>query len=167
MARKYMPVFCLAGLLAFSASLALACHLDVASVELGCTQYRIKLTAVGVPSTYSIRYTFNLSSTTGGPPLTISNTIPVTAQSGDFTESVTNPLSLTGIYNAQSLSGSASLISNTGQTENTIQMKFLPTMLNCSRGVAKKLPEVPAITALESWQSRPAVCRPPRSARRR
>ena len=134
MARKYMPVFCFAGLLACSASLAWACHLDMASVELGCTQYKIKLTAIGVPSTYSIRYTFNLSSTTGAPPLTISNTIPVTAQSGDFTESVTNPLSLTGTYNAQALSGSASLISNTGQTENTIQMKFSPTTLNCSPG---------------------------------
>src|SRR6266702_4023722 len=102
MTRKYMPAFCLAGLLAFSASLALACHLDIASVELGCTQYKIKLTAVGVPSNYSIRYTFNLSSTTG-TPLTISNTIPLTAQSGDFTESATTPLSLTGSYNAQSL----------------------------------------------------------------
>jgi hypothetical protein len=134
MTRKYMPAFCLAGLLAFSASLALACHLDIASVELGCTQYRIKLAAIGVPSNYSIRYTFNLSATNGGTPLTISNTIPLTAQSGDFTESATNPLSLTGSYNAQSLSGSASLISNTGQTENTIPMTFSPTTLNCSPG---------------------------------
>jgi hypothetical protein len=110
----------------------LACHLETASVELSCTQYRIKVTAIGVPSTYSIRYTFNLASTTAEPPLTISNTIPVTAQSGDFTEDVTNPLSLAGIYNAQSLSGGASLISNTGQTENTIQMTFSPMTLNCS-----------------------------------
>jgi len=133
MARKYISAFCLAGLLACSASLALACHLDVASVELGCTQYKIKLTAVGVPSNYSIRYTFNLSSSTGAP-LTISNTIPVTAQSGDFTETVTNPISLTGSYNPQSFSGSASVISNTGQTENTIQITFAPTTLNCAPG---------------------------------
>jgi len=132
MARKHMLLLCVAGLLAFPASLALACHLDRVSVELGCTQYNIKVTTIGVPSTYSIRYTFNLSSTIGGPPLTISNTIPVTAQSGDLTDSVTGPLSLVGIYNAQSLSGSASLISNTGQTENTIEMTFSPTTLNCS-----------------------------------
>ena len=132
MARRYMPLFCLAGLLALPASLALACHLETASVELSCTQYRIKVTAIGVPSTYSIRYTFNLASTTAEPPLTISNTIPITAQSGDFTESVTNPLSLAGVYNAQSLSGGVSLISNTGQTENTIQMMFSPMTLNCS-----------------------------------
>jgi hypothetical protein len=132
MARKYMLLLCVAGPLAFPASLALACHLDLASVELGCTEYRIKVTAIGVPPTYSIRYTFNLPSTTGGPLLTISNTIPVTAQSGNFTDSVTSPLSLAGIYNAQSLSGSASLISNAGQTENTIPITFSPTTLNCS-----------------------------------
>ncbi len=67
------------------------------------------MTAVGVPHTYSIRYTFNLSSTTGGPPLTISETIPVTSHSGDSTDSVRNSLTLLGNYNAQSFSGSASL----------------------------------------------------------
>ena len=146
MARKYMLLLCMAGLLAFPASLALACHLEIASVELGCTQYRIKVTAIGVPSTYSIRYTFNLPSTTGGPPLTISNTIPVTAQSGDFTDSVTGPLSLAGIYSAQSLTGSASLISNTGQTENTIQMTLSPPTLNCSPPA--KISLSPATTAI-------------------
>src|SRR5262245_29109947 len=132
MTRRYMPLFCLAGLLAFPASLALACHLETASVELSCTQYKFKLTAIGVPSTYSIRYSINLS-TPGRPPLTISNTVQVT-QSGDFTESVANPLSLAGIYNARSTSGSASLISDTGQTESTIQMIVSPTTLNCSPG---------------------------------
>jgi len=133
MARRYMPLFCLTGLLAFPVSLAWACHLEVASVELSCTQYKIKVTAVGVPSDYSIRYTFNLPSTNGGPPLTISNTVPVTL-SGDFTASVAHPLSLAGSYNAQSASGSASVITNTGQTENTIQMTVLPATLNCSPG---------------------------------
>jgi hypothetical protein len=127
-----MPLFCLAGLLALPASLALACHLEIASVELSCTQYRIKVTGIGVPSTYSIRYTFDLASITAERPLTISNTIPVTAQSDDFTASLTNPLSLTGVYNAQSLSGVASVITNTGQTESTILMTFSPTTLNCS-----------------------------------
>jgi hypothetical protein len=134
MARRYMPLFCLAGLLALPASVALACHLETASVELSCTQYKIKVTATGVPSTYSMRYTFNLASITAEPPLTISNTIPVTAQSGDFTESVTSQLSLAGVYDAQSLSGGVvSLISNTGQTENTIPMTFSPMTLDCSR----------------------------------
>jgi hypothetical protein len=132
MARKYIPLFCLAGLLAPPASLALACHIEISSVELSCTQYRITVTAIGVPSTYSIRYTLSLASTAAEPPLTISNTIPITAQSGDFTEIVTNPLSLTGVYDAKSLSGSASLISNTGQTENTIRITFSPKTLNCS-----------------------------------
>jgi hypothetical protein len=134
MTRRYTPLFCLAGLLALPASIALACHLEMANVELGCTQYKIKMTAVGVPSTYSIRYTLNLSPTTGGAPQTISNTIPVGAQSGDFTKSVANPLSLAGVYNAQSLSGSASLITDTGQTESTIPMTFSARTLNCSPG---------------------------------
>jgi hypothetical protein len=133
MARRYMPLFYLAGFLALPASVALACHLAVATAELSCTQYKINVAAVGVPSSYSMRYTFTLASTTEEPPLTISNTIPVTHQSGDFTESVTNPLSLTGVYDAQSLSGGAvSLISNTGQTESTIPMTFSPVTLNCS-----------------------------------
>lgn len=132
MARKYMLLLGLGGLLTFPASLALACHLGMATVELECTQYKINVIGVGVPSTYTIRYTFNLASTTGGSPLTISNTIPVTAQSGDFKDSVTNPLSLAGVYNAQSVSGSASLISNTGQTESTIELTFSPAALNCS-----------------------------------
>jgi hypothetical protein len=132
MVRKYMLSLCVAGLLAFPASLALACHLHTASVEVGCTQYKINVTAIGVSSSYSIRYTFILSPTTGGSPLTISSTIPITAQSGDFTDSVTNPLSLVGNYNAQLLSGSASLVANNGKTENTIQMTFSPTTLNCS-----------------------------------
>jgi len=131
MARRYTPLLFVAGLLAFPASLALACHLETASVELGCTQYKITVSGIDVPSTYSVRYTINLFSKTGGPPLTISNTFPF-AQAGDFTESVTNPLSLEGIYNAQSFSGSASLISNTGHTENTVQMRFSPATLNCS-----------------------------------
>jgi hypothetical protein len=130
MASRYMPLFCLAGLLVLPTSLALACHLDMASVEIGCTQYRFKVTAVGVPSTYSIRYTFNLASNTAEAPLTISNTIPITDQSDDFTE--TNPLKLAGNYNAQSLSGDVSLITSTGETESTIPMTFSPIALNCS-----------------------------------
>jgi hypothetical protein len=133
MARRYMPLVCLAGVLALPASVALACHLETATVELSCTQYKIEVTAIGVPSTYSIGYTFNLASATAEPPLTISNTIPVTDQSGDFTESVTNPLSLAGVYDAQSLSGGVvSLISDTGQTQSTIPMTLSPMTLNCS-----------------------------------
>jgi hypothetical protein len=43
-----MPLFCLAGLLVLPTSLALACHLEMASVEISCTQYRFKVTGVGV-----------------------------------------------------------------------------------------------------------------------
>jgi len=132
MARKYILPLCVAGLFAFPASVALSCHLHSASVELGCTQYKINVTAIGVSPTHSIQYTFILSSITGGAPLKISNTIPVTGQSADFANSVIYPLTLVGSYNAQSLSGSASLISNTGQTENTMQLTFSPTTLNCS-----------------------------------
>jgi len=132
MAKRYMPLF-LVGLLVLPTSLASACHLEMASVELSCTQYRFKVTGVGVPSTYSIRYTFNLASSSAEAPLTISNTIPVTDKSGNFTESVTNPLSLAGNYNGQSLSGGVSLITNTGQTESTIPMTVSPIMLDCAR----------------------------------
>jgi hypothetical protein len=138
MASRYVPLFCLAGLLVLPTSLALACHLEMASVEISCTQYRFKVTGVGVPSTYSIRYTFNLASNTAEAPLTISNTIPITdqSQSDDFTESVTNPLSLAGNYNVQSLSGGASLITSTGQTQSTIPVTFSPIRLNCSSPVS-------------------------------
>ena len=131
MASRYVPLFGLAGLLVLPTSLALACHLEMASVEISCTQYRFKVTGVGVPPTYSIRYTFNLASNTAEAPLTISNTIPITDRSDD-TESVTNPLSLAGNYDAQSLSGSASLITSTGETESTIPVTFSPIKLNCS-----------------------------------
>jgi hypothetical protein len=132
MASRFMPLFCLAGLLGLPASLALACHIEIANVELSCTQYGIKVTAIGVPSTYLIRYSFNLASTTAEAPVTISNTIPITSQSGNFTESVTNPLSLAGNYNAHSLSGEVSLITNTGLMESTIPLTFSPVSLNCS-----------------------------------
>jgi hypothetical protein len=137
-ARKYMQSLCLAALLAFPASLALANHIDSATVALACTQYGIKVTASDLApgDSYSIRYTFILSSTTGGPPLTISNTVPVTKPLSsvgnyNFTDSVTNSLSLVGNYNVQSPSGSASLLSN-NQTANTIPITFSPTTLNCS-----------------------------------
>jgi len=72
MARKYTQSLCLAALLAFPASLALANHIDSATVALACTQYGIEVTASDLApgDSYSIRYTFILSSTTGGPPLT-------------------------------------------------------------------------------------------------
>jgi len=124
--------FCLAGLFALPASLAWACHLEMASVELSCTHYKFKVTGVGVPSTYSIRYTFDLASSTAEAPLTISHTIPVTDPTGYFTESVTNSLSLAGKYDAKPLSGGVSLITSTGQTESTIPVTFSPAPLNCS-----------------------------------
>jgi hypothetical protein len=138
MVRKYMQSLCLAGFLAFPASLALANHIDSAAVALACTQYSIKVTAADLApgDSYSIRYTFILSSSTGGPPLTISNTIPVTNRLSsvgnyNFTDSVTNSLSLVGNYDVQLPSGSASLVSN-NETANTIQITFSPTTLNCS-----------------------------------
>lgn len=124
-------LFCLTGLLALPASIALACHLEMASVELSCTHYKFQVTGVGVPPTYSIRYTFNLASTNAQAPITVSNTIPVT-KDGNFIESVTNPLSLAGNYNAEPLSGGVSLITGTGETESTIPMTFSPAPLNCS-----------------------------------
>ena len=132
MARKYMLSLCLSGLLVLPASLALACHLEKVSVELSCTQYKFRVTAVGVSHAHTIRYTFVAAPTTGGPPLTISKTIPVNAPSGDFTESVTNSLTLVGSYDAQSFSGSASLISDSGHTESTKEMTLSPAALNCA-----------------------------------
>lgn len=132
MIRKYMLSLCLAGALAFPASLVLACHLETASVELSCTQYKIMVKAVGATPTHTIHYTFIAPSTAGGPPLTISNTISVTPHSGDFTDSVTKSLSLAGNYDTRSLSGSASIISSSGQTENTINMTFPSMTLNCA-----------------------------------
>jgi hypothetical protein len=130
---KCVQSLCLAGFLAYPASLALANHVDSASIALACTQYGISVTATDLSAhdSYSIRYTFVLTSMAGGPPLTISNTIPVPAKSETFTNSVTLPLSLAGNYNVQSPSGSASLISN-GETANTVDITFSPTTLNCA-----------------------------------
>jgi hypothetical protein len=134
MSRKYLQSLCLAGFLAFPASLALANHIDSASVALTCTQYRINVTAGELASndSYSIQYTFTLSSTTGRPPLTITSTMPVAAESPMFTDGVTIPLSLIDNYSIESSSGSASLVVSSGQTANTVQMTFSPVALNCS-----------------------------------
>lgn len=132
MARKHILSLCLSGLMVLPASLALACHLEQVSLELSCTQYKFKVTAVGVAHSHAIKYTFVVSPTAGGPPLTISNTIPVNAPSGDFAESVTNSLSLIGSYDPRSFSGSASLVSETGHTESTKPMTLSPASLNCA-----------------------------------
>jgi hypothetical protein len=134
MLAKFLGVCCVAGLLGLFATPTPAYELSSpVNVALACTQYTIDVTAGDlVPGvSYQIQYTFTLSSTTGGPPLTISDTIPFTAQSTSFTDAVTKPLSLTDNYNASS--GTASLVfSNSGQTINTVQITFSPTSVHCS-----------------------------------
>lgn len=132
MARKYIAPLCLGGLMVLPASIALACHLERVSLELSCTQYTFKVAAVGVSHPHSIRYTFAVSPTTGGPPVMISKTIPVNSPSGLFNETVTNPLSLVGSYDAQSFSGTASLLSESGHTEGTMELKLSPATLHCA-----------------------------------
>ena len=133
MERKWLLSVCVAGLVAFPASLALACHLHSASVEVSCTQYKIDVTAIGVTPTHSIRYTFEVPSSSGAPALTISKTIPLTDRSGDIVDSLTNPISLVGSYDAKLLTGKASMVSSSGHTENTVDLTFSPSTLNCER----------------------------------
>jgi|LNFM01.1.fsa_nt_gb hypothetical protein len=132
MARQHIAALGLSGLLILPATLAFACHLERVSLELSCTQYKLNVKAVGVSHPHSIRYTFAVSPTSGGPTVTISKTIPVSAPSGEFTESVINPLTLVGSYDAQSFAGSASLISESGQTESTQELMLSPVTLNCA-----------------------------------
>jgi hypothetical protein len=87
--------FLLVGLLACLGTPALANDVTSASVALACTQYTLSASAnflaTGTP--YSIKYTFTLSSTTGGPPVTISNSFSFTytgPNGGDFSDTVTN-----------------------------------------------------------------------------
>ena len=133
MARRYMLSLCLSGLLLLPASLALACHLERVSIDLSCTQYKFAATAVGAPHKHSIRYNFVLTPANGGTPITVSRTIPVNGASDTSMESVTGSLNLAGTYGAQSFSGTASLISDTGDTENTVAITLSPKTLNCSQ----------------------------------
>lgn len=132
MARKYRISLCLGGLMVLPASLALACHLEKLSMDVSCTQYKIQVTGVGVPQSYSIKYTFVAASNAGGLPFTISKTVPVTSQTGDFTENVTGLLKLVGGYDAKSISGSAALITASGATEGTPEIVLAPVSLNCA-----------------------------------
>jgi hypothetical protein len=134
MIAKSLGVCCVAGLLGLFATPTPAYELSSpVNVALACTQYTIDVTAGDLVPTvsYQIEYTFTLSSTTGGPPLTISGTIPFTAQSTTFSDEVTKPLSLTDNYIASS--GSASLAFSNGQIINTVpSITFSPASVNCS-----------------------------------
>lgn len=132
MARRYMLALCLSSLMALPASLASACHLERISLELSCTQYKLQVAAVGVSHSHAIRYSFAVTPTTGGAPVTVSKTIPVNAPSGNFTEIVTNPITLVGSFDAKSFSGSATLLSESGNPEGTQEIKLSPAVLNCS-----------------------------------
>jgi hypothetical protein len=133
MLRKSVQSLCLAGFLACPASLALANHVDTAEVALACTQYGIKVKSGDLASnaTYSVRYSFVLVSASGGPPITISNTVPIASTSDVFTDTVAMPLPLSGEYGVKSPSGSASLLQN-GEMANTVDITFSPTTLNCA-----------------------------------
>lgn len=132
MARKRILLLCLAGAFALPASVALACHLHSASVEIGCTQYKISVVGIGVTPSHTIRYTLNVPSSDGGQPLTISNTVSMKGRNGDITEIVTNTLALSGKYDVRSLSGKASIV-NGSHVENTVDVTSAPTALNCDR----------------------------------
>lgn len=112
---------------------ALANHISTASVTATCTSYT--LTASGgeltQTDTFSVKYTITLTPTTG-PVITITNTFPVKPDAaGNFTASVTNPLSgLNGVY---TLSGSATLLEN-GVPRNTVAISFTPVTLTCHVG---------------------------------
>jgi hypothetical protein len=132
MARKRMLSLCLAGAFALPASVALACHLHSASVEIGCTQYKINVVGIGVSPSHVIKYTLNVPSSDGGQPVTISNTVSLTGRAGDITEVVSNPLTLSGKYDVRALSGKASIV-NGSHVENTVDVTAAPTSLNCDR----------------------------------
>ena len=109
---------------------ALANHISTANVTANCTSYTLTATggALNQTASYSVSYTITLTPASG-PAIVITDSFPVTADAaGNFSASVTHPLS--GLNGTYSLSGSASLLAN-GVVKNTVGILFSPVTLTC------------------------------------
>lgn len=135
MTRKSMLSVCLGGLLVLPASAAFACHFEKVSFEISCTQYKFAATGVLIPHPHSIKLSFVATPTNGGPPVSISKTIPVSGPPGNhvysFDESVTDALNLVGDYGPNSISGTATLVNGSGHSEGTATLSPPQTPMKC------------------------------------
>ncbi len=132
MFRKHVFVLLvLTGLLALAPSPARANHVDSASASVLCNSYSITVSASELTDTgvsFSISYTLTLTPTSG-PPITITDSIPVTPDSnGTFTGTVTKPIGpLSGEF---TVSGTASLVED-NVVQNTVDIGFSTSTFSC------------------------------------
>jgi hypothetical protein len=122
----------LAGLLSLGVRSAGAHEITSATTSLTCNGYTItvsgdQLTFTNV--TYSVNYTFNVTSADGST-FTVSNSFNVNPDvNGSFTASVTKAAGpLSGSF---SVTGTATLVDNAGDTFNTVSISFSPNPLVC------------------------------------
>ena len=134
MLRTLLVFFGQAGLLAPSATPALASGIMSAGVLLNCASYTfvVQTSNLTPGSQYSIFYNFILTSITGEPPLSSANTITFTTASTTSTQTLIQafvpPLSAdyTGL-------GSATLVNlTTSTTPDTALITFSPSPVSCA-----------------------------------
>ncbi len=129
MLRKFLllafATFCLLGL---CATPVLANEIDTASLSWSCSAYSLSVSASDlIPGTnYTIEFTWYVDPPGSGfPPVT---SIPFTATSTTFSDTVTGAFPLSGYYEFGG--GSATLVGG-GVTYNTIEVSISPQNLTC------------------------------------
>jgi len=100
------------------------------SLELGCKQYKVAVIGDLLGHQHSIKLSFVVPSSTGEAPVKVSKTfsIPVISH---FNETVIGDIDLVGTFDTQKVSGTASLVSESGHTEHTLDISMPAQTLNC------------------------------------
>jgi len=134
MLRTLLAFFGLTGLLALSATPALASGIMSAIVLLSCASYTFIAQASNLTpgSQYSIFYNFALTSTTGAPAASSANTITFTTMSTISTQTLIQGFGflLTANYTGF---GSATLVNlTTSATPYTALINFSPSPVSCA-----------------------------------
>lgn len=121
MLRKHLAFFGLAGLLALSATPALANHIDTATVNPGCNSVTYNVSA----SDLTVGTNYTITCTISGYPTTISESGSFTATSTTFASGpITQAIGpFTGNFTP---SGTCTLVG-----ENTIPITFSPATISC------------------------------------
>jgi len=134
MLRTVLAFFSLAGLLALSATPAIASGIMSAVVLLSCASYTFIAQASNLTlgSQYSIFYNFVLTSTTGAPAASSANTLTFTTTSTISTQTLIQGFApeLTADYTGL---GSATLVNlTTSATPYTAPITFSPSTVSCA-----------------------------------
>jgi hypothetical protein len=132
--RTLLAFFGLAGLLAQSATPALASGIMSAGILLSCSSYTFIAQASNLTpgSRYSIIYNFVLIPTIVAPPVSSGNTITFTTGSTTSTQTLIQGLAppLTSNYTGL---GSATLVNlTTSTTSDTAMITFSPSPVSCA-----------------------------------